>query len=100
MDSGGKVKEAPLLIAIKVSADVRAVLAMVGILGGIFDNVDVGALCWVSGPLDGSPGPSNAQRDTVQDFKFWNEEVVNWVVPFPNPCPSVKDCLLVFMKDS
>ena len=100
MDSGGKIKEAPLLIAIEVSADVRAVLAVVGILGGIFDDVNVGTLCWVSRPLDGSPGPSDAQGDAVQEFEFWNEEVVERVVPFPDPCPSIKDCLLVFMKDS
>ena len=55
--------------------DVRAVLAVVGILRGIFDDVNVGTLCWVSRPLDGSPGPSDAQGDTVQEFEFWNEEV-------------------------
>ena len=99
MDGCGEVKEALLLVAIEVPADLRAILAVVGILRGGFDDVDMSVFCWVSRPLNWGAGPTDAFGDAVEEFKFRDEKVVEGLVPFPNPCPGIKDGLLVLMKN-
>ena len=100
MDCRCKVKEAPLLIAVEVSADVRAVLAIVRVLGGDLDDVDMGALRCIGRPLDGGSRPTDARGNTVKKFKFGDEEIIDWVVSFPDPRPSQKNGLFVLMEES
>ena len=66
MDSHGEIKQMSSLIAIEVVADLRAILAIVCILGQNLDHVNVGTFCWISRPLDGHTGPTDTGDDTVK----------------------------------
>lgn len=98
MDGGGEVKKMSPLIAVKVATDLGAVLAIVGVLGWILDNIDLGMLCCICGPLDGCTRPMDSGDNTVEEFKFWDKEMVDGFVASPNPCSSSKDGVLVLMK--
>ena len=80
-------------------ADLRAVLAVVGILQWNLDDVNVSALCWISGPLDGGTRPTDAQDDAVKEFNLGDKEMVKGLIPFSNPCSGVEDRLFIFMED-
>ena len=66
MDSRGEIKQMSSLIVIEVVADLRAILAIVHILSRNLDHINVGTFCWISRPLDGRTGPTDAGDDTVK----------------------------------
>jgi hypothetical protein len=35
----------------------------------------------------------------MEELEFWNEKMVKWLVPIPNPCLGVEDSLLVLMEE-
>ena len=79
--------------------DLRAILAVVGILRWNLDDVDVGTLCWISGPPDGGTRPTDAQDDTVKEFNLGDKEMVKGLIPFSNLCSGIKDHLFILMED-
>ena len=79
-------------------ADLRAVFTIVCVLRWGLHNIDVSVLSGACRPLDRHPRPADAGDDTVEEFEFWDEEVVQGLVPFPNPHSSIKDSILVFME--
>lgn len=64
----------------------RAILAVVGIFGGDLDDINMGALCWICGPLDRNARPTDACDDTVEKLELQDEEMVEGFVSFPYPC--------------
>ena len=99
MDGCVKIKELPLLIIIQMPADMWSVLAIVGVLGGNLDHIDMGMLCGICRPLNRGPGPADACDDTVEELDFWNEEVVEQIASCPDSCASIEDCLLMLMEE-
>ena len=59
----------------------------------------MGVLRWISGPLDGGTGPTDAQDDAVKEFNLGDKEMVKGLIPFSNPCSSVEDHLFILMED-
>ena len=73
-------------------------MPVIGVLGWRLDDIDVGALCWVCGPLDGYARPTDAGGDTVEEFEFRDKEMFQGFVSFSNPCPGVENSLLVLVE--
>lgn len=76
----------------------RTVLAVVRVFGWSFDDIDVGTLCGICRPLNGYTRPTDTGGDAVEEFEFGDEEMVKGLVPFPNPCSSIEDGMLVFVE--
>ena len=82
-----------------MSADMRSVLAVVGVLGGNLDRIDMGTLCGIHRPLNRGPRPADACDDTVEELDFWNEEVVERIASHPNSCAGIEDGLFMLMEE-
>jgi hypothetical protein len=98
VNSSGEVKETPSLFAVKMAANLRAILAIVGVLRWGLDDVNVGLLCRVCRPLDRHTRQTDADNDAVEEFKFWNEKMSEGLAPLPNPRSSVKNSMLVLVE--
>ena len=76
MDSCCEVEEPPLLIAIQILADLRAILAIVGVLGGNLDRINMSALSGICRPLNRRSRPTDTCDNTVEELELGNEEVI------------------------
>ena len=99
MDGSVKVEQPSSFIAIQIVTDLGPILAIISVLGGDLDCVDVSTLCWVCRPLNGRPRPTDTLNDTVQEFEFGDEEMLEQFVRCPNSCAGVEDDLLVLVKE-
>ena len=90
----------PLLIAIQIPADQRTILAIVGILGGDLDCVDVSVFSGICRPLNGGSELADAHDDAAEELKLRDVEVVELFVSFPNPRFGIKDSFFILMEES
>lgn len=87
------------LVTIKVLTNLRVILAIVGILGGDLDCIDVGMFGGICRPLNRRSRPTDACGNTMEELELGNEEVVELFIAFPNLCFGVEDGLLILTED-
>ena len=84
-----------------MTADVRTILAAVGVLRWGLDDINVGMFCWICRPLDGYARPTDAVGNAVEEFKFQNKEMVKGLVPFPTLALASRiACLFLWKRSS
>ena len=83
---------------VKVTADLRAVFTIVHVLRWGLDDINVSTLSGVCRPLDRHSRPADAGDNAVEEFEFWDEEVVQGLVPFPNLAPGLRIAYLFLWK--